>query len=129
MQPKLYIIMREDLWDMNPGKGMAQAAHAQAEFEAYLTSSVNDGTNEFWQAISCWREERNFGITLVLNAPKSEWMEIVSGVHHCGYVVDPTYPYRNYYGKVFTSTEDTCMWVFAITEEEIKHMHQWHLHP
>ena len=23
-QPRLYIIMREDLWDMNPGKAMAQ---------------------------------------------------------------------------------------------------------
>ena len=25
MEPRLYIVMREDLWDMNPGKAMAQA--------------------------------------------------------------------------------------------------------
>lgn len=32
------------------------------------------------------------------------------------------------YGKVFTTAEDTCMWVFATTEEEIEYMQQWELH-
>ena len=126
--PRLYIIMREDLWDMNPGKAMAQAAHAQAEFDAYQSSLVNQDGDVFWQAMSAWREDREFGITLVLSAPKNEWMDIASGVEHCGYVVDPTYPYRNHYGKVFTVSEDTCMWVFATTQEEIEHMQQWNLH-
>jgi len=36
IDPRLYIIMREDLQDMNPGKGMAQAAHAQAEMLAHM---------------------------------------------------------------------------------------------
>lgn len=127
-EPRLYIIMREDLWDMNPGKGMAQAAHAQALFDLY-----DHGHNGCLESYSEWRGDGEnclgFGVTLVLSAPKSEWMDIASGVEHCGYVNDPTYPYRNYYGKVFTESEDTCMWVFATTEEEIKHMHQWPLHP
>jgi hypothetical protein len=127
MEPRLYIIMREDLWDMNPGKGMAQAAHAQADFDAYQSSLVNQDGDEFWQAMSAWREDREFGVTLVLTAPKSEWMQISLGVEHCGYVNDPTYPYRNYYGKLFTSSEDTCMWVFATTEQEVEHMNQWPL--
>lgn len=122
--PRLYIIMREDLWDMTPGKGMAQSAHAQALFDAYTPDFMGD----YGKHYSAWAEDRGFGVTLVLSAPKSEWMDIQNGVQHYGYVTDPTYPYRNYYGKMFVTSEDTCMWVFAVTEEEIEHMHQWDLH-
>ena len=123
MEPRLYIIMREDLWDMNPGKGMAQAAHAQALFDAYTPYTL-DGYGKHYSA---WAEDRGFGVTLVLTAPKSEWIRISLGVDYYGYVNDPTYPYRNYYGKLFTSSEDTCMWVFATTEQEVEHMNQWPL--
>lgn len=127
-ESRLYIIMREDLWDMNPGKGMAQAAHAQAAFEEYLGTAATSEIRGFWEAYHDWSEDRGFGTTLVLSAPKSEWMDIQSGVQHYGYVTDPSYPYRNYYGKSFTVSEDTCMWVFVTTQEEIAHMKQWPLH-
>lgn len=126
MEQRLYIVMREDLWDMNPGKGMAQSAHAQAEFDEYVENNYTD--DDFRSAHIAWCKDRNFGVTLVLSAAKTEWMQISLGVEHYGYVNDPTYPYRNYYGKVFTSSEDTCMWVFSTTEEEIAHMQQWDLH-
>ena len=126
-QPRLYIIMREDLWDMNPGKAMAQAAHAQALFDLY-----DHGHKGCLEAYSEWRGDGEnclgFGVTLVLSAPKSEWGDIVWKVQHSGIVTDPTYPYRNYYGKVFVRSEDTCMWAFAYTEEEIEYMKQWKLH-
>lgn len=41
-EPRLYIVMREDLWDMNPGKGMAQSAHAQADFDAFVENRYTD---------------------------------------------------------------------------------------
>lgn len=118
MEQRLYIVMREDLWDMNPGKGMSQSAHAQAEFDEYVENNYTD--DDFRSAHIAWCEDRNFGVTLVLSAAKTEWMQISLGVEHYGYVNDPTYPYRNYYA--------TCMWVFATTEEEIAHMQQWDLH-
>jgi hypothetical protein len=123
----LYIVMREDLWDMNPGKAMAQAAHAQALFDAYDVAHAG-----CLEAYCEWRGDGEnclgFGVTLVLAAPKSEWTDITFGVRHFGYVTDPTYPYRNHYGKVFTASEDTCMWVFATIEQEVEHMKQWRLH-
>lgn len=126
-EPRLYIVMREDLWDCNPGKGMAQAAHAQALFDAY-DFGANDCLEEYCE----WRGDGEncigFGVTLVLSAPKSQWGDIAWKVKHSGIVTDPTYPWRNHYGKVFTSSEDTCMWVFATTEEEIEYMKQWPLH-
>ncbi len=128
MEPKLYIIMRRDLWDMNPGKGMAQAAHAQADFGAYQSSLVNKDGDEFWRAMSAWRENREFGVTLVLHETLDTFGKISMNVAHWGFTTDPTYPYRNHYGEVFTRSEVTCMWVFVYTEEELEYMRQWRLH-
>jgi peptidyl-tRNA hydrolase len=127
MEPRLYIVMRRDLWDMNPGKGMAQAAHAQSHFDAYQSSLVNSGRDDFWQAMSAWRDDREFGVTLVLHEPLSVMNQIHERVVHTGMTVDPTYPYRNHYGEMFVRSEVTCMWAFVYTEEE-EYMRQWRLH-
>jgi hypothetical protein len=129
MEPRLYIVMRRDLWDMNPGKGMAQAAHAQAEFDTYQSAQTNINNNDdFWKAMSSWREDRSFGTTLVLHETLETFGKISMNVAHWGYVTDPTYPYRNYYGEVFTRSEVTCMWVFAYTEDDVEYMRQFDLH-
>jgi peptidyl-tRNA hydrolase len=128
MEPKLYIIMRKDIQDMNPGKAMAQAAHAQADFGAYQSSLVNQDGDEFWQAMSAWREDREFGVTLVLHEPLEVINQIASVMPHSGVTVDPTYPWRNFYGDVFVSSEVTCAWVFVYTEEEVEYMKQFSLH-
>ena len=128
MEPRFYIVMRRDLWDMNPGKAMAQAAHAQAEFEAYLYPDVPD-PRKLRDAVITWRgEDRSFGITLVLHETLEVMEQIQANMPHSGMTVDPTYPYRNYYGEVFTRSEVTCMWVFAYTEAELEYMRQWDLH-
>jgi hypothetical protein len=122
--PCLYIIMREDLWDMNPGKAMAQASHATSDFENYEPS-----TGGIWDPLATWFECRSFGTTIVLEAPMSDFERITASTAHNGVVTDPTYPYRNYYGKLFTCSAVTCMWVFATTDEELEYMKQWRLHP
>jgi hypothetical protein len=123
--------MRRDLWDMNPGKAMAQAAHAQADFDAYVEENcgpeyLQDDT--LWDAVTKWREDRSFGTTLVLHEPMDTMSKISMNVAHRGFTTDPTYPYRNYYGDVFTRSEVTCMWVFVYKEEELEYMRQWRLH-
>ena len=129
--PRLYIIMREDLWDMNPGKGMAQSAHAQADFDAYIDDICGpeySQNNKLWEDVLKWREDRNFGVTLVLSATLNDMRNIHEIITHSGMTIDPTYPYRNWYGKVFTSEEITCMWAFVYEEHEIEFMKQWELH-
>jgi hypothetical protein len=128
MEPRPYLIMREDLWDMNPGKGMAQAAKAQADFSAHLFPMSIPDAHEFMAAVQLWREDRSFGTTLVLHESMDTLSKISMNVAHWGFVTDPTYPYRNYYGKAFVRSEVTCMWVFAYTEAELEYMKQWNLH-
>lgn len=126
MDPRLYIIMREDLQDMNPGKGMAQAAHAQADFDAHAKNCINQ--DMFREAYLTWCEDRNFGVTLVLSATLNQMHEIRTKVKHSDLTIDPTYPWRNWYGKVFTSNEVTCMWAFVWEDAELEYMHQYDLH-
>jgi len=136
IEPRLYIVMREDLWDMNPGKGMAQAAHAQAMFDDYVSKYANDLymkevdlDPDFIDKIRDWRGGRGFGVTTVLSAPLGDFDNISMGVEHNDFVEDPTYPYRNYYKQMFTRSEVTCMWAFVTRYEELDHMKQWKLHP
>ena len=128
MEPRLYIVMRRDLWDMNPGKAMAQAAHAQSNFDAHLFPMSIPDAYEFQAAVKAWREDRSFGTTLVLHEPLSVMNQIHERMSHSGMTVDPTYPYRNHYGELFVSNEVTCMWAFVYTKEELEYMQQWRLH-
>ena len=131
LAPRLYIIMREDIPDMNPGKGMAQAAHAQSDFDNYVEESCGPGYKQgdvFWQDVTNWREDRTFGVTLVLSATLADMHEIDNKLTHSGLTTDPTYPWRNSYGKLFLSNEVTCMWAFARTEDEIEFMKKYPLH-
>jgi hypothetical protein len=119
--------MRQDLWDMNPGKAMAQAAHAQADFDSYINRLVWDEKLDP-SIVAAWQEDRNFGTTLVLHETLDTFSKISMNVAHWGYVTDPTYPYRNYYGETFVRSEVTCMWVFVYTEDELEYMSQFSLH-
>ena len=114
MTPTLYCLMREDLQDLNPGKAMAQAMHAQADFDQWVDDHPG---SEYMQYIAEWKEDRSFGRTLVLESTidqisdmTSQWMGTAVPA---GVTVDPTYPWRNFYGKVFLTSEVTCAWVFA----------------
>jgi hypothetical protein len=123
--------MREDLWDNSPGKMMAQAAHAQSDFDAYVDNCCAPQFNQddlLWSNVSKWREDRTFGTTLVLSATLNDMLTTYDNMDHCGLTVDPTYPWRNYYGKLFTSEEVTCMWAFVWEDEEIEYMRQFDLH-
>lgn len=116
MEPTLYILMRSDIQDMNPGKAMAQAAHAQADFDACIEDMCGpDYTQDdpLWRAVNYWRGlDRNFGRTIVLEATEERIRSVTDTCAHGGYTVDPTYPWHNYYNEVFVSEELTCGWVF-----------------
>jgi hypothetical protein len=126
MEPKLYIIMREDLPDMNPGKAVAQGCHAQADFDAYTENNYVD--SDFREPHLQWCEHRNFGVTLVLSATKDQILQITQRIKHSAVTVDPTYPWRNWYGKLFTSSEITCAWAFVYEPSDLDFMMQFELH-
>ncbi len=97
MIPVLYILMRNDLDSLNPGKAMAQASHASNAF----VHSVEPAYNVDEVLFRTWEEStpQGFGTVLVLSVTEEQMETAVKvaesfGVDKfpCGIVHDPTYP-------------------------------------
>lgn len=109
--PRLYILMRTDLASMNPGKGMAQAAHAA---NAFVEKARFFGKN-----ISAWTQQTQqaFGTTLTLAVDNEDDMEkLVLTADATGYladmILDPTYPVRDG-GVTHLLPINTCAYVYS----------------
>ena len=133
-EPRLYIIMRKDIYDMNPGKLAAQAAHAGTKFvkKAFLNGENSKLMNSYLE----WDDGRGFGTKITLAATKADIQETMDFMQDLdvtsGTVVDPTYPFRNYFGEMFTAEELTCAYVFAprdVPQEALDYLRKFPLHP
>lgn len=118
--PRLYIMMRNDLVDLNPGKAMAQAAHAANQFISSLKPPAPSwtGANSLEGWLETWTNQaKGFGTTIVLTASKSQIEHIIplgaSEGYACDFVFDPTYPIKSAEGEIFTVNAMTCAYVFV----------------
>lgn len=117
-EPALYILMRTDMASMNPGKAMAQAAHAANAFIRDVGTADRYDDNIVYAA-SAWEDstEQWFGTTLVLAAPNEKALfDAVAAAQAEGLpaetVLDPTYPIRD--GEVtHLLPVITCAYVFT----------------
>lgn len=126
-QPICYLIMRKDIPDMNPGKGMAQANHAGNDMTETLSNMDPEYNLDVVDAFENWKGDRTFGTCITLEMTEAEFLTTrdqaqvqvdmgqISGWVD-GKVHDPTYPIRNHYGFVYTVPMDTCWWVFVYNE-------------
>lgn len=140
--PRLYIMIPMDIPDGNPGKMMAQAAHAQALFSREMNKRKQDLsalekypnlalTSSLLDSYDSWLKEGDgFGTTIVLSCLSQDILENYGSEKHLvsGKVIDPTYPWRNFYGELFVKEQLTAGWVFITTEEEAKIFSKYSLH-
>jgi hypothetical protein len=152
---RLYILVRTDTKSLNPGKGMAQVAHAanqlsemalrgvKATANAYSTEQLKDAHEshaKLKHAYEEWAGEgedyRGFGTTIVLASEEPdqdfEWVRSELARRQChvgmGTVVDPTYPVRD--GAVTHLVSfPTCMWVFGRVSDLQPVLETFKLHP
>jgi peptidyl-tRNA hydrolase len=129
--PFLYILMRTDLESMNPGKAVAQGAHAANQFthEADMVKSgVKMGhthTNseqlilsmyEYWRT----RTGDGFGTTICLGVNEDQLKRIVDAGRRAGMLAsvthDPSYPLRDGDVTHFFPL-DTCGFIFGDKDE------------
>lgn len=108
--PVLYILMRNDLPSMNPGKGMAQSSHASNAFEKVMTShraklgrgDMDNDELEIMRPIigmaDSWKTQTNqgFGTVLVLTMNEYHMRSVVGVADAVGLVAavvhDDSYP-------------------------------------
>jgi peptidyl-tRNA hydrolase len=113
--PRLYTLARTDIYQMNPGKLAAQASHATSQF---IFDALDSGDGFLIEEMNTWRKQGGggFGTEITLAATKADILETMTALSNkafCGTVVDPTYPFTNYFGDFFTAEELTCAYVFA----------------
>ena len=92
--PILYILMRTDMDSMNPGKGMAQAAHAANQFACRAEQTTHIG---FYKE---WAHYNGFGTTVVLGVDsEASLAEQIADASANGFLAeevrDPSYPVRD----------------------------------
>lgn len=99
MNPVLYIIMRNDLNSLNPGKAVAQGAHAANQFQSHIESIDKPSNKNIIMLYENWKSQAfQFGTTIVLQGSEFEIASIneealiVNDVVY-GKVIDPTYPF------------------------------------
>ena len=118
--PVLYILMRNDMASMNPGKAMAQASHASNSFQHHMNvvlKDENDGlaAEKFFND---WANTTNqgFGTVLTLAVDEDTMRERVAMASEMGFyakvVHDPTYPLVDGQTVHFIPV-DTCAWIYA----------------
>lgn len=100
--PVLYILMRNDLPSMNPGKAMAQASHSSNAFVKAMTDSFLDSegvpNTPVQTLFNEWQLETNqgFGTVLVLAVTETQMRTATDIAKMIGFqseiVNDPTYP-------------------------------------
>jgi hypothetical protein len=131
---RLYILMRNDLPSMGPGRAAAQASHAANAF-IHEWGSRGDVTEWTYQT------KQGFGTAIILSANKGQIEKILkSRVIPQGWVIDPDYvvsvsvelaPYIKRVFKEVSETdptkllihrsEKTCAYVFGL-KEDLEHL-------
>ena len=129
--PRLYLLVRNDLESMNPGKAVAQGGHAATGFMWALLGAtyddqkirrpdVQDAFNEWVHQADLARghmiEEQGFGTSITLQAKPDQMREAVRYARLIGMpaavIHDPTYPLRDGSTTHFIPL-DTTAYVFA----------------
>ena len=94
---KLYILMRNDIQSMNPGKAMAQAAHASNEFVGNY-GDLDTVRNNWMGSNPHIEAKRHFGTTIVLAVNYEQLISVLELAFTkkvpCGQVWDETYPFQ-----------------------------------
>src|SRR5687767_4956007 len=109
-------MMRNDLVDLNPGKAMAQAAHAANQFmHSVVIPALDKGPLKNY--LTEWRDQaQGFGTTIVLSATKSQIQQIIPLALSEGYLADFTfdtsYPIKDGNDVMHVSAL-TCAYVFV----------------
>lgn len=135
-EPVLYIIVRTNLGSFNPGKKMAQAAHAANLFakEAEIQAGYINSLYKKWST----QTDQHFGTTIVLTHEGQTWYEVLKAVDNAiqldrclaNIVVDPTYPIND--GEITHLIElETCAYVFCDSNDKASKflLSTFELHP
>ena len=136
-EPILYIVMRDDLASLNPGKACAQAAHAANRCVQNLLDLASYEEKEhgkpYTQMLAEWEGDRGFGTCIVLSGPlwaiKKAFAIAADNLHvYGGIITDPTYPIQDGEFTHYIPVE-TCGYIFGRLNETVQFVADFRLMP
>ena len=133
--PVLYILVRNDMESMNPGKAMAQASHASNAFiydikskKARLCAEDHEGEMEEFRTqialADLWENEtsQGFGTVLTLAVDEAQMRAAAISAQEAGFtaavVHDPTYPLIDG-NTIHYLPLDTCAYIFGDKNDQL----------
>ncbi len=130
--PVLYILMRNDMNSLNPGKMVAQGAHAANQFSAWCERHAEDPMWADAHAMSLeWKEQaEDFGTTICLGVNGQTLTSAIAFLIGAGFPAgithDPSYPFQD--GETLHLLPlNTCGWVFGDKDELRPLLSNWGL--
>lgn len=128
MSYKLYILVRNDMDSLTPGKACAQVAHAANVFMANMSKALafpNDlelDRHPDYDEYVKWGRRLYYGTTIVLSVTGKELGDLITKAIQAGYstdiITDPEYPLRDGETTHYFPCE-TCGYIFAPENNEI----------
>ena len=118
-----YVLVRNDMDSMCPGRTDAQVSHATSDFHEIMymyrfdLPVPKDGSSLQWEAeFAEWKENRRFGTTIVLSADYRTIKGVVDVAQRAGHLAgvthDPEYVLKD--GKTIHKIPvDTCGWMMG----------------
>ena len=131
-KPYLYAIMRTDIPQMNPGKGMAQAMHLQQVASQICEQGIYRDIYDKWK-----RESRqgSFGTTIVLEGSSEDARKLQGNIieeyknsafDFIGFAQDDEYPMKKCVWRILHTVSS--YWVFYLcsrTKSQGYHSRKW----
>jgi hypothetical protein len=124
----LYVIVRNDLASMNPGKAEAHSGHAASAF-LYDAFVKHKKSSSLYKMAKSWAGKRGFGTqinldgsiddieTTVTYLESNDFITIPSSSNNAivfyDYIIDKTYPYTDGPTNKFTRKETTAFYLFG----------------
>ena len=124
---RLYILMRNDLASMSPGRACAQASHASNHCVAELRKNPDYESGWFQTMLDTWEQstKQHFGTAIVLAVSNNElskiWASLALNTASSdnlafGITHDPSYAVKDGLTTHYIPL-DTCGWIFGWGEE------------
>ncbi len=116
--PVLYVIMRNDMASLGPGRGMAQSNHAASVFHERIHGGEVRSDSPVGQLFSRWKSatRQKFGTCIVLQANEDAMRQAVRIAEALGFfaevVNDPEYAVLDG-DTVHMVSIDTCAYIFC----------------
>ena len=120
MTAKLYIIIRNDIHSMTPGRAMSMSSHITSDFHACMEDLLEGPLKDEYKEWKMQSAAETFGTVVVVHADLATLNKFNEYLSVYSTVEDDEYHYRNMFGSFTDKNVVICAWAFYEDNELLK---------